>query len=301
MDEPSMALDAPRDEPTTIEEEHPVIQSRLRPLPMQAPSDIPEANDSLNVEFPDSNESINIRNQIPALRYDPSTSTLSLGNNPDTSIIQEYEEDITNNNQNTSLIDLLQNEESLINSTLNFELDQHEFADLMDKQERLIEIIGQCHFTSAYSEKLFKRTQETIINVFQNPEDYKLDHAAGISIYRNFLDDMLSIMHPQNGAIIIQNRDRLTLELKWYYIAILLRSNMLTDTDAMYIPVLTFKSTQEVLQWITNHHYDQIIQDTIYKQFRDETARRRREARHIYFRNLNARQNRIQSRIRRRR
>ena len=296
-----MVLEAPRDNSTTIEEEQAPIPTRLRPLPMQAPSDIAEAADSLDVEFPDSNESINIRNEIPALRYDPSTSTLSIGDNTDSIIIQQYENDINNNNQNVSIIDLLENEESMINSSIELQLDQYEFADTMDKQDQLLDILTQNRFTDKYQEKVFKHTQETILNALQNPQEYNLNNQATELIYKMFLNEMLDILKPRNGEIYIEDRYATTLSIKWYYIALLLRSGISSNAEAAMIPALTTYSVSDILTWIHDHDYQRVLNDAILNQARDETARRRREARHIYFRNLNARQNRIQSRIRRNR
>lgn len=65
-EEPSMVLEAPRDTSTRHE-----IQSRIRH--QESISSIPEINESLEVEEPQSTQPTNIRNQIPALGYNPSS------------------------------------------------------------------------------------------------------------------------------------------------------------------------------------------------------------------------------------
>ena len=278
--EPSMVLEAPREVETTIKENNENEQL----------SSIPELNESLEVQYPDSEETTNVTYQIPALRYNPTTSTFLLGNNSDISIIQEYENDITNDMQNQSLIDLLDNEESTINSSLENEISNAEFQEILRVQDILLNYIGNNQFENNNIKKTYKLTQETLIDLYQNPTDYNTTFAVATTLYTNFLYEMENILYVENNKIKIKDIDETRLTLKWYNLAMLLRSKQLSHTDVIYLTAQSYNDVTQTLQYLSsNQIFYNLIRQTELDIHNDETARRRREQRHIYFRNLNAR------------
>ncbi len=70
----------------------------------------------------------------------------------------------------------------------------------------------------------------------------------------------------------------------------LLRSKQLSQIDVTYIATQSTQTVNQVLHFLSSDQkYYNTINQTEHQMRNDETARRRREQRHIYFRNLNAR------------
>lgn len=293
QEEPSMVLNAPREDETTINENNEnialqPIQSRIPPR--DPPSDITELNESLDVEPPNSDQPTITTYQLPALRYNTTTSTLQLGDNPDTTVIQEYANDISNDMQNLSIIDLLENEESTLDSSLANEISDAEFNEIVKAQDLLLNLLGNYQFSNQSLKKTYKISQETLIDLYQNPSDYNTTQTIASIIYTNFLYEMIDIIKWEHNNLIINTRDETRLTLKWYNIAMLLRSKKISTVDVTYLASQTTRDVDGILQFLSsNEKYYLIIRDTEIKLHNDETARRRREQRHIYFRNLNAR------------
>ena len=280
QEEPSMALEAPREEETTLNnyDENEQLSS------------IPELNESIEVEYPEPEETSNIPNTIPPLHFNPRTSILTIGDNPDTTVIQSYENDITNDMQNQSLIDLLDNEESTINSSIENEISQTEFQEILRLQDILLNLLGNYQFEIDNLKKAYKRTQETLIDLYQNPTDYNTTFQTAVTLYTAFLYEMEGILQVTNNKITIRPIDETRLTLKWYNLAMLLRSKQLSHSDVIYLTAQSFNNVDQILQYLSsNPIYWNLIQQTEINIHNDETARRRREQRHIYFRNLNAR------------
>lgn len=280
QEEPSMVLQAPREEETTINnfDENEQLSS------------IPEMNESLEVEYPEPEETSNIPNTIPPLHFNPRTSILSIGDNPDTTVIQSYEDDITNDMQNQSLIDLLDNEQSTIDSSTHNEISQTEFEEILRIQDILLNLLGNYQFENDNLKIAYKLTQETLIDLYQNPTDYNTTFSIAVSLYTTFLYEMEGILQVTNNKITIKSIDETRLTLKWYNLAMLLRSKQLSHSDIIYLTAEAYNDVSLVLQYLSsNSIYYNLIRQTEIDIHNDETARRRREQRHIYFKNLNAR------------
>ena len=277
QEEPSMVLQAPREEETTLNtfDENEQLSS------------IPELNESLEVQYPEPEETSNIPNTIPPLHFNPRTSILTIGDNPDTTVIQSYEDDIANDMQNQSLIDLLDNEESTINSSIDHELSQAEFNEILRLQDILLNLLGNYQFENDSLKKAYKRTQETLIDLYQNPEDYNTTFSTAVILYTAFLYEMEGILQVTNNKITIKSIDETRLTLKWYNIAMLLRSKQLSHSDIIVLAAQAYNNIDIVLQYLSsNPIYYNLIRQTEINIHNDETARRRREQRHIYLRNL---------------
>lgn len=280
QEEPSMVLQAPREEDTTLNTFDDNEQL----------SSIPELNESLEVQYPESEETSNIPNTIPPLHFNPRTSILTIGDNPDTTVIQSYEDDITNDMQNQSLIDLLDNEESTINSSIDNELSQAEFQEILRLQDILLNLLGNYQFEIDNLKRAYKLTQETLIDLYQNPTEYNTTFSIAATLYIAFLYEMEGILQVTNNKITIKSIDETRLTLKWYNLAMLLRSKQLSHSDIIVLAAQSYNDVSQVLQYLSsNPTYYNLIRQTEIDLHNDETARRRREQRHIYFRNLNAR------------
>ena len=191
--------------------------------------------------------------------------------------------------QNQSIIDLLENEESTLNSSMERDISDAEFEEVMQAQEQLLRLLGNYQFTSQSIKKTYKIVQETLIDVYQNPSDYATSHTTAETIYTNFLYEMLEIIEINNNSLTIQNRNETKLTLKWYNIAMLLRSKTLSEVETTYLAALSTRDVNETLRFMSTQQYYTVIRQTEIQLHNDETARRRRYQRHIYFRNLNAR------------
>ena len=253
QEEPSMVLQAPREEETTLNtfDENEQLSS------------IPELNESLEVQYPEPEETSNIPNTIPPLHFNPRTSILTIGDNPDTTVIQSYEDDIANDMQNQSLIDLLDNEESTINSSIDHELSQAEFNEILRLQDILLNLLGNYQFENDNLKKAYKRTQETLIDLYQNPEDYNTTFSTAVILYTAFLYEMEGILQVTNNKITIKSIDETRLTLKWYNIAMLLRSKQLSHSDIIVLAAQAYNNIDIVLQYLSsNPIYYNLIRQT---------------------------------------